>query len=135
MGGGRREIRSLPVVMKIISRQLGKIRRCRMRSVGESKRPDNKKRRGAYSYLKIHHLLRKRAHLIIEAEPIFTSLLCRKHRIDLSLVRVFHDDFSIRPVDIVVNIKGAARLHLREKWRQTLSILRASAREFWEFWA
>lgn len=66
----------------------------------------------AYRYLKVYHLLRESAHLVIEAEPILSSLFRCEHRVHLSLLRITHDHFFIGACNIVFDIEGAARLYL-----------------------
>lgn len=65
-----------------------------------------------YRYLKIHCLLGKCAHLVVEAKPIFSSLFRREDGVHLSLLHGTHDIFVVRPRHIVFNVEGAARLNL-----------------------
>jgi hypothetical protein len=65
-----------------------------------------------YRNLKIHHLLRKSAHLIIEAEPILAHIIRRKHKVALSLLCAVEDDLVRGARDRVVYVEGAAGLDL-----------------------
>jgi len=65
--------------------------------------------RGAtYSDLEIHHLLRESAHLIVEAEHVFSSLFCGEHRVYLPLLAVLHNDLAIGSRHAVVDVEGTA---------------------------
>lgn len=65
-----------------------------------------------YSNLKIHQLFCECAHLIVEAEPIFSSLLCCENGVELPLMGVLHYGLAIGSRNCVVDIEGAARLNL-----------------------
>lgn len=69
-------------------------------------------KRESYSDFEIHHLLGKSAHIIVKAEPIFTRLLGREHKIPLSFLLGVHDDLVPGAHNIVVDIKGTTRLDL-----------------------
>jgi hypothetical protein len=59
----------------------------------------------AYSDFKIHHLLRKRAHLIVKAEPILADIICREHKISLSFLRSIQYNLVCGPDDAVVDVE------------------------------
>ena len=59
----------------------------------------SERREVIYGYFKIDHLVGVGAHLIVEAEFVFTGILCREDRVNLSFLAVFHDDVGIRPRD------------------------------------
>jgi hypothetical protein len=65
-----------------------------------------------YSNLKVHHLLRKRAHLIVEAKLIFPHIIRRKHKVALSLFRAIKDKLVHGTDNRVVDIERAAGLDL-----------------------
>jgi hypothetical protein len=62
---------------------------------------------GLYTYcnFKVHHLLRKRAHLIAEAKPILTRVICRKDKIPLLLFRSVQNDLVLGSHDAIVNVE------------------------------
>jgi hypothetical protein len=62
--------------------------------------------------LKVHKLLGEGAHLIIEAELVFANLVRCEDEIALPLLLPVHDDFVVGAGNLVVHIKGAARLYL-----------------------
>ena len=66
-----------------------------------------------YRNLKVHHLLRKRAHLIIKAKSILAHIIRREDKVALSLFRVSQDNPVIGSHDFIVDLKLAARLNLR----------------------
>ena len=61
----------------------------------------------------IHHLLRERAHLVVETEPVFPRICGGEHEIALSLLLVFHDYLFVRAHHAVVDVEGAAGLYLQ----------------------
>jgi hypothetical protein len=63
-----------------------------------------------HSNLKIHHLLRKSAHLVIEAEPILAGHSRRKHEVALSFFGTVQYNLLVRADDRVVDVEGAAGL-------------------------
>jgi len=69
----------------------------------------------AYSNLKIHRLLRDRAHLIVKAETVFPDLVGGENKVALSLLFAFEDDAVARADDAVVDVEGASYLYLRSK--------------------
>jgi hypothetical protein len=69
---------------------------------------------GAYGDFKIHHLLRKRAHLVVEAEAVLADIIGRKNKVSLPLLGAVEYDLVRGANDAVVHVEGAARLHLRE---------------------
>ena len=87
----------------VVSTRLGKI---------YSSKSTNRTLGLQYRYLKIHRLLGKRAHLVVEAEPIFSSLFRRENRVHLSLLRGTHNVSVVRPCHIIFNVERAARLNL-----------------------
>lgn len=80
--------------------------------LGGRQRKERRGGGGRYSNLEIDQLLRKRAHLIIEAKPILPGLRGREDKIPLPLFLVVHDDFLVRAHDAVIDVEGAARLDL-----------------------
>jgi hypothetical protein len=72
-----------------------------------------------YSDLKIHHLLRKGAHLIVEAEPVLPGIVCGEYKVTLSLLGSVEYDLVRGTNDRVVNVERAARLHLFSEWLAT----------------
>jgi hypothetical protein len=58
-----------------------------------------------YSNLKVYHLLGKGAHLIVEAEPVFSRIIRREYEIALALLRSIKDDLVRRANDRVVDIE------------------------------
>lgn len=65
--------------------------------------------------LKVHKLLGKCAHLVVEAERVVADLLRREDKVALSLLFALQDDLSARALDSVVDIERATRLNL---WQQ-----------------
>ena len=72
----------------------------------------NKKKGATYSNFKVDQLLCKCAHLVVEAESVFPSLLCCEDGVELPLLAVLHDGLAIGSRNCVVDIEGAARLDL-----------------------
>lgn len=68
----------------------------------------------AYRDLKIHHLVRKCRHLVVEAEPVLARVLRREDKVPLSFFLAIHDFPVIRSYDLIINIEGAAGLDLVE---------------------
>jgi hypothetical protein len=68
-----------------------------------------------YGNLKIHKLVRERAHFIVEAELVFAALVRGEDKVALPLFLAVHHHLAPWPGDLVVNIEGAARLYLIEK--------------------
>ena len=62
----------------------------------------------SYSYLKVYHLLNESAHLIVEAEPVFSLLFRGKDKVTLTFLLALHDNPVTGPHNTVVNIEGAA---------------------------
>ena len=76
---------------------------------GEGDELWEEKRTGvAYGNLEIDHLLRKRAHLVVEAEPVLSRLFRREHGVQLAFLGALHDDLVVGTGDNVVDIEGAA---------------------------
>lgn len=65
-----------------------------------------------YGNIKIHHLIRKSAHLIIETKHIIPRFLGREDKIALPFFGAFEDCFARRTTYDVVDVEGAAALHL-----------------------
>lgn len=90
----------------------------------------NRPRRGpppeSYRNLKIHCLLRKRAHIIIETKPIFALLFSREDKIPLALFGRFHDDLAIRGDHAVIEVKGPAGLDLTGNLSIEINLLACS---------
>lgn len=66
----------------------------------------------AYRNLKVHHLLCKRRHLIVEAEPVLPDTLRRKHKVSLSLFGAIQHDLFAGGDYRVIDIEGTAGLDL-----------------------
>jgi len=75
---------------------------------GERTRSDK-----TYRNLKVHHLLRKRRHLIVEAEPILPDTLRRKYKISLSLLGAIQNDLFAGGDYRVIDIERTAGLDLK----------------------
>ena len=65
-----------------------------------------------YRYLKIHHLLSKCAHLVVEAKPVFASVFRGEDIVALSFLGTIHDGPLIRANDTKVYVKGSTGLNL-----------------------
>ena len=65
-----------------------------------------------YSYLKVHHLFLKCAHLVVEAEPVFSLLFRCEHKVSLALLLPVHNCPLIGAYNGVIDIEGASRLDL-----------------------
>jgi hypothetical protein len=68
--------------------------------------------RRTYRNLKIHKLVRERAHLVVKAKPILPRLRSREDKIPLSLFLPIHNDIVPRSENIEIDIKGATCLNL-----------------------
>jgi len=66
----------------------------------------------AYRDFKIHHLLRPGAHLVVEAEAVLARLFCREDGVELPLFTVLHYYLVVGTHHAVVDVEGAAGLHL-----------------------
>lgn len=62
--------------------------------------------------LEVHHLVREGAHLIVEAELVFSDLVRSEDEIALPFLLSVQDALASGPSDFVIDIEGAARLHL-----------------------
>lgn len=69
-------------------------------------------RGSTYGNLEINQFLRKRRHLVVEAEAVFTDGLRGEDEIALALLCVLHDDLLARSDDGVIDIERAAGLDL-----------------------
>lgn len=58
-----------------------------------------------YCDLKVHHLVRKCRHLIVEAKSVFADLLGSENEITLTLFLPVQNDILDRPDDLVVDIE------------------------------
>lgn len=65
-----------------------------------------------YGDFKIHDFLREGAHLVVEAEPIFSCVGGGEYKVALALFLVLHDYLLVRAYHTVVDIERAARLDL-----------------------
>ena len=70
------------------------------------------KDREAYRDLEVHHLLHPRAHLVVEAVPLFAGLFGREHKVPLALLRALHYSLVIGADDTVVDVERATGLDL-----------------------
>lgn len=68
-----------------------------------------------YRYLKIHHFLRKRRHLVVEAKPVLANTLSCEHEVTLSLLGTLHNDFLARADNRVIHIEGTTGLNLMRR--------------------
>ncbi len=62
--------------------------------------------------LKVHHLLGKRRHLVVEAERILARLVGREDKVALALLLAVHDLLVAGALDGVVHVKRTASLDL-----------------------
>lgn len=67
-----------------------------------------------YRDLEIHHLLRKGAHLVVEAEAVLALVVGREDEVTLSLFGAVQDYPVAGAGNCVVDVEGAARLYLRK---------------------
>jgi hypothetical protein len=65
-----------------------------------------------YSDLEIHHLLRERRHLIVEAEPVLSNIIRREHEVALTFLCPIKYHLLSGSIYNVVDIEGATRLDL-----------------------
>ena len=70
------------------------------------------KTRYAYSNLEVHKLLRECAHLVIEAESVFSRLARSEDEVTLTLLFTIHDDLVPRSRDLVIDIERSSCLDL-----------------------
>jgi hypothetical protein len=63
--------------------------------------------------LKVHQLLGKCRHFVVEAEPILALIVRREDKVALLFLLSFHYRAFVGPDDRVVDVKGAAGLNLR----------------------
>lgn len=71
--------------------------------------------RVAYRNFKVHHLICKGRHLIVEAEAVLAGVLRRKDEVSLAFFLPFHDFLVIRTIYRIVDVEGAARLYLKSQ--------------------
>jgi hypothetical protein len=81
-------------------------------AIAAAQKRDVTGRRGTYGDFKIHHLLRKRAHFIVEAKAILAGVIRREDKVALALFCAVEDDFVRGADDAVVDVEGAAGLDL-----------------------
>ena len=62
----------------------------------------------AYRNFKIHHLLGKGTHLVVEAKSVFPLLFRCEDKITLSFLCTVHDGFAIGTNHAVIDVKGTA---------------------------
>ena len=70
------------------------------------------KRGDAYSDFKVDKLLCKCAHLVIEAESVFSRLARSEDEVALSLLFPIHDDLVPRSHDLIIDVERASCLDL-----------------------
>jgi hypothetical protein len=58
-----------------------------------------------YSDLKVDHLLRECAHLVVEAEPVLSGIVGREDKVTLSLLRSVENDLVCGTNDRVIDIE------------------------------
>ena len=91
----------------------GRSQRWSLRRGGRRGGEEDGRERRTDGDFEIHHLLRERAHLVVETETVFPRICGREHEITLSLLLVFHDYLLVRAHHAVVDVEGAAGLYLR----------------------
>lgn len=69
-----------------------------------------------YGDFKVHELLCKCAHLVVEAEAVLADLVGCEHKVALALLRAIEDDLlwaaiGARADNRVIDVERAARLH------------------------
>ena len=69
-------------------------------------------RERTHGNLEIHHLVRKAAHLVVEANPVLPDLLRRKDKVPLPLLGRGHDDLVIWTCHRIIDFELAAGLDL-----------------------
>lgn len=62
----------------------------------------------AHRDLEVHHLVGVRAHLVVEAELVFTRLLCCKDGIHLTLLAILHYDVVAGAPDAIIHVERSA---------------------------
>lgn len=65
-----------------------------------------------YRNLKVDVLVGVRAHLVVEAELVLADLVGREDKVALALVEALEQDLAVGVSDLVVDVKGPARLDL-----------------------
>lgn len=70
-----------------------------------------------YGDLEIDDFLRERAHLVVEAESIFSCVGGGEYKVALALFLVLHDYLLVWADHAVVDVEGAARLNLNSERR------------------
>jgi hypothetical protein len=84
-----------------------------MRKEGQYERMRQKSQQGkTYGNLKIHHLLRKCAHLVVETEFVLSNIVCGEDEVALTFLCTIENDLVSRTGDFVVDIERTARLYL-----------------------
>ena len=67
----------------------------------------------AYGNLKVNHLLRVCAHVVVEAELVLADLVGGEDKVALALLLALHDGLGAGASHIIVDIERAAGLNLR----------------------
>ena len=67
---------------------------------------------GSYRDFKVYYFLCECTHIIRETEGIFARLLCGEHEIALSFLGSIQNDFLLRILDFIINIKRTTCLNL-----------------------
>jgi hypothetical protein len=62
----------------------------------------------AYRNFKVNKLVGKRAHLVVEAEFVFATVVRREDEVALPLLLPIHNDLAARARHLIVNVEGAA---------------------------
>ncbi len=70
---------------------------------------------GAHRNLKVDKLLGVGAHLVVEAELVLAGVPRREDKVALPLLLAVHDVPPIGARDAVVDVEGAAGLHLQRQ--------------------
>ena len=101
----------LPIVIGEPALELGRLERLEERCVWDRGRV----KRDAYRDLEVHRLLRKGAHLVVEAEAVFARVVGREDEVTLALFGAVEDHLLVGARDGVVDVERAARLDLQSR--------------------
>lgn len=69
--------------------------------------------RNTHSDLKVHKLVRKRAHLVVQAELVITRLQRCEHKVALALLFPVQNDLPVGTRHLIIDIEGASSLNLQ----------------------
>lgn len=65
-----------------------------------------------YGNLKVHHLLRKGAHLVVEAEAVFANIVCGEYKVTLALLCAIENESVSGADDGIIDIERTTGLYL-----------------------